>query len=201
MNLNEIWQELNTQPPNNDWANKDIVYQNLKSNDPVGKIIKNVKINTIYAVVISLLYVVVIFKFNLWQVRACLVVVLCYSAAAIVANNKLLKYLTTKNPFESDVLSNLQFHHSAVKKWIRFQERAGFLIYPIAAFGGYMLGGHIGSGKSIESFMAKPFVIGALVVVLAIVLPLTFYMARWMLNYSFGKYLKQIEGYINQLNS
>lgn len=64
-----------------------------------------------------------------------------------------------------------------------------------------MLGGFLGSGKSIDVIMQKPVMIIALLISIAILVPLCFYLARWMCKVAFGKYTEQLKRNIETLKS
>ena len=81
------------------------------------------------------------------------------------------------------------------------QQQAGLLIYPVSATGGFMIGGSVGAGKSITEVMQKPGMIIALLIALIILVPLCFYLAKWMSKKAFGKYAEQLKQNIEMLKS
>ena len=84
---------------------------------------------------------------------------------------------------------------------MKVQQQAALIIYPISAAGGFLLGGVLGSGKSVEVFMSKTVVQVALLVCIIILTPAAYYLARWMYNCSFGKHLAALQKNINDLES
>jgi len=77
-------------------------------------------------------------------------------------------------------------HCESITTWLNNQQKVALIIYPVSATGGFMLGGVIGSGKSVEVLMSKPVVILVLIVTIIILVPICYYLAKWMCNYSFG---------------
>ena len=88
-----------------------------------------------------------------------------------------------------------------LKPWMTTQQMVGIFIYPISAIGGFMLGGTLGSGKDVGTFMAKPVILVILLIVLLTLVPLCYYVAKWMFNYSFGKHLSNIKRNIADLEN
>jgi hypothetical protein len=81
------------------------------------------------------------------------------------------------------------------------QEKVALFFYPIGAVGGFMMGGVIGSGKTIGEFMSKPVVLIALVIVLVTLIPACYYLAKWMNKKAFGDHLEKLKENINQLKN
>jgi hypothetical protein len=81
---------------------------------------------------------------------------------------------------------------------LAFQRKAAIFIYPVACTAGFMWG--LSIETNVAEMMQKPFVIIALVVTIAILTPLSYYLAVWMENISYGKYLIQLETLIFELN-
>ncbi|MCG7859559.1 hypothetical protein MD537_21455, partial [Flavihumibacter sediminis] len=65
--------------------------------------------------------------------------------------------------------------------------------------GGYLSGGILGSGKTIEELMTKPIFVYALPVTMLVLIPICYWLAKWMFNKSFGKHLRSLEGIIHSL--
>ena len=93
----------------------------------------------------------------------------------------------------------LKRHFDSISNWIRIQKRMVLFIYPISAASEFMLGGVIGSGKSVETFMNKPVVILALFITILILMPAASYTAKWLFKKSFGKHLDDLKENIDSL--
>jgi hypothetical protein len=64
-----------------------------------------------------------------------------------------------------------------------------------------MLGGMVGSGRSVSEFMGRPhmaLLLGATIVVMT---PVSYWLGKWMFKVSFGKVLGQVDEYIGGLES
>ena len=173
----------------------------LTSHNPLEKIKKNLLMNMVWGIIICALYVFIIIHFQIWQVQVSISIVLLFSLWALYTAWLQYKKLNTSVSSNSSVLSEMKRHCESIETWLNTQQKVALIIYPVSAAGGFMLGGVIGSGKSVELFMSKPIVILILVVTILILVPACYYLAKWMCNYSFGKHLKTLQQNIQDLES
>lgn len=173
----------------------------LSSKNPLENIKSNLILNIILGLAICILYVFILFYFPIWQVQLTIVITLIFSLWAIYTAFLEYKKINTNVSADNSLLVELKNHHSSLTDWMKTQQRVGIFIYPISAIGGFMLGGTIGSGKDVTSFMVKPSILLILLGVLIILVPLCHLMAKWMFNCSFGKHLKSIDQKIKDLES
>jgi hypothetical protein len=200
MNINKTWGQVNDQQ-DDDLSSlmKTSRLSKFSSHNPLEKIKRNLLINMIWAVLICLLYVVVIFYFRIWQVQLCMGLVLGFSLwalyTAFVQYKKIDSSIMPGNP----VLDELKRHYLSITGWMNTQQRVALFIYPVSAAGGFMLGGVSGSGKPVEVFMTKPAVVVALLIAIAVLVPACWYLTKWMFKISFGKHLKSLKENIDAL--
>ncbi|MBL0234175.1 MAG: hypothetical protein IPQ08_10980 [Chitinophagaceae bacterium] len=173
----------------------------ISSRNPLEKIRKNLLLNMILGVLICLVYVVVIFYFQIWQVQLCTVLVLLFSVWALYTAWLQYKNINSTVSANSPVLDELKRHYRSINNWMNTQQRVALFFYPVSAMGGFMLGGVSESGKSVADFMSKPMVWVALIVALAILVPACWYLTRWMFKYSFGKHLRSLKENIDALET
>ena len=173
----------------------------LTSHNPLEKIKKNLLMNMVWGIIICALYVFMIIHFQIWQVQVSISIVLLFSLWALYTAWLQYKKLNTSVSSNSSLLSEMKRHYESIETWLNTQQKVALIIYPVSAAGGFMLGGVIGSGKSVELFMSKPIVILILVVTILILVPACYYLAKWMCNYSFGKHLKTLQQNIKDLES
>jgi hypothetical protein len=173
----------------------------LTSHNPLEKIKKNLLMNMVWGIIIGALYVFMIIHFQIWQVQVSISIVLLFSLWALYTAWLQYKKLNTSVSSNSSLLSEMKRHYESIETWLNTQQKVALIIYPVSAAGGFMLGGVIGSGKSVELFMSKPIVILILVVTILILVPACYYLAKWMCNYSFGKHLKTLQQNIKDLES
>ena len=154
-----------------------------------------------WGVVIAMIYVFIIIKFPVWQVFLTIGITQVFTIWAVYTAWQQYKNI---NPFASNSLSllaELERNYEGMNNWIKLQKKVAVIIYPISATGGYMIGGIMGSGKTIEQFFNKPVVIIALVLVILILVPCCVYGAKWLFNKSFGKHLAALKKNIDELKA
>lgn len=199
MSIEKDWNKLN-EGQDSDLSSllKSSKLSGLSSKNPLEKIRKNLLKNILSVGIICIGYIAILIYFRIWQVQLSIGIVLLFSLwglyTAIIQYKKLRTTIT-----ELPVLDELKRHHESISIWIKTQQRVALLIYPISAAGGFMLGGVLGSGKSVETFISKPKVMIALVIAVAVLTPAAHYLAKWMANYSFGKHLNALKENIKAL--
>ncbi|MBC7886741.1 MAG: hypothetical protein H7Z13_02555 [Ferruginibacter sp.] len=200
MSIENTWSQINDQP---DDDLSSVLHQprlsKRSSHNPLDKIKRNLLINMIWGIIICVFYIVVIIYFRIWQVQIALAIVLIFSLWALYTAYSVYKKINTNISSANSLLIELKRHQQTITGWMHAQQRAGLFIYPVSAAGGFMLGGVIGSGKPVEVFMSKPIVLIALLIIILLLVPACYYLAKWMCRYSFGKHLDALQKNINDL--
>ena len=176
-------------------------FQKLHSQNPLMKIKRQLILSGFMATILSVLYTFLLINYPFWQLLVCIGILLLFTAAGAYTS---FKYAKSIQPFinaEGSLLQEMEKHYFTIKKWGDIQMKAAILVYPFAAAGGFMLGGMLGSGKSIEFFMSKPKVIVILIITISILVPLSLWLAKFLFNKSFGIHLKKLKAYIDELKS
>lgn len=175
-------------------------FGNIQSNLPLKKLKRNLLIGIFWAVLITSLYVILFFFINLWQVYIALCVLIFFNAWIMIDTWKLYKN-TNENITPSDSLKQeLQKNYNGFQNWWKLQQKTGLFVYPIAAAGGFILGGFWGSGKSVEAFLYNPRMMTILGITVLVLVPIGYYTAKWMFNYAYGKHLKKLKNLIEELS-
>ncbi len=199
MNIEEAWKQMND-------GGQDVTslfrqqVSARSAHSPLDKIKRNLLLNSLFGLLICIAYVIIIVVFPAWEVRACIFIVLVFSLWACAGALRLYRQLRHPLP-PGNLLTELERHVKAVKQWTRLQERVALLIYPVSAAGGFMLGGMLGSGKPVRVFLDKPLMQLALLITILILVPLCYYLARWMNRKAFGRYVDQLSEHIQSLQS
>jgi hypothetical protein len=173
--------------------------QNIHSSNPLQKIKRHLFINICWGLVIILLYVFVMIKFPFWQIWLTIGLTLAFTVWGVCTAYIQYKGIRPGASSQSSLLVEMERHYEGIRNWVKLQMKVAVFIYPVAAVGGFMVGGIPGSGKSIEVFLNKPFVWVALLITVAILVPCGLYTAKWMLAKSFGKYLTVLKKNIDEL--
>ncbi len=172
----------------------------LSSKDPLVKLKRNLLAGAILGLLIAAVYIFIIVKFPVWQVFLCIGIVFAFTLWGSIKSFLLYKDMSRTIP-GNNLLQELENHYSKIKRWMSIQQQASLLIYPVSATGGFMIGGSVGAGKSITEVMQKPGMIITLLIALIILVPLCFYLAKWMSKKAFGKYAEQLKQNIEMLKS
>ncbi|HMO62680.1 MAG TPA: hypothetical protein PKC39_11810 [Ferruginibacter sp.] len=174
--------------------------QRLKSQHPLLKLRRNLLIGMFWAVVISASYIAVFFFTNQWPVVLSLIVLLAFNTYILYLSYKLRQQIPQSIQPGEGLKQELEKHHKSFIRWQKLQERLAILVYPIAATGGFILGGTTSSGKSFEALLARPFFLVALLITVAVLVPLCFLLARWMFKIAYGRHLKNLQQHIDELS-
>lgn len=202
MSLEKQWQHINEQEDEDLSAlMNNPQLKKLTSHQPLQKIKNNLLINMAWGIGIAVCYVLILFFFPYWQVRLCIGIVLLFTLWAISTAYTQYKSIQPTVSSQNSLLAEMKRHHASMILWMKTQERVALFIYPFSTAGGFMLGGAIGSGRSVDYFMSKPVVQIALVISIAILVPLAYWFAKWLFNKSFGKHLKTLGENIQELSS
>ncbi len=100
-------------------------------------------------------------------------------------------------PMDEGLLMNLKNYHAFVSKILKQEERIALFIYPIALTAGFLLG--FTTKATLQEFFNSRTAIILLAVCWVILIPLCHLLAKWMNKVSFGKYLKELEVHIQEL--
>lgn len=200
MSLEQQWKQLDEQ---GDEELRSLLQpqklQRLQSRNPLQKIKSLIVAGLFFSVAITALYGYLLVAYPYWPITVSLAVGIGFNVWVSVTSWQLYRQI---NPFVQEaVLQEMQHYYNSVMIWYRLQERVALFVYPVALAGGFLLGGMEGSGKSIEEIMSKPMMWVALGITIIILVPLCWWLARWMFRKSFGRYLKQLKQNMDALSS
>lgn len=179
---------------------KPQVLDKLHTKSPLATIKKNMFINSLWAVLIALGYLCIIIYFPFWQTRLCIGFLFLFTCWAAYSTFQEYRNIRLDPPAHS-LLEELERNYRNISRWMQQQKRAGIFIYPVSAAGGFMLGGAMGSGKSVDEIMRKPVMWIALLIVTAILVPCGFYLAKKLSHRAFGRHLETMKKNIDDLKA
>jgi len=172
-----------------------------QSVSPLAKLRRGLIINTIWGVFISLLYVYILWAYRYPTVQVAILVVLAFTIWVIIGAYQILKETNNNQVADKPLLVLMKQYHSSIERWMRIQQRMALFIYPISITGGFLLGGVIGSGLSPEAFLGQPYIWLALVICIAILVPASYYLAKWLFKITFGTDLKILQTLIGEMEN
>ena len=199
MNLEKAWKDLENEGSEAFDSVNIQVLEKYKSNNPLKKIERNLKLNIAYGIPICIAFAAIIYWYPFWLVRVIMTLLLRFSVVVVISAVRLLKNISGTGLTKENLLLELEFHYRSVRSWIRNQEIWGACLYPVSITGGFIYGGTVGSGYSIPQLMLKPPILITLVVCWVVLTPLCIWAVRKMFHISFGRYLEQVKANIDEL--
>jgi hypothetical protein len=172
--------------------------KSLPSKDPLALLKKNLVIHIVWAIVISIIYIIVCILFPVWQLILCFGIVFLFTCWSIIAAILLHRKINSAIPGRN-TLGEMEHYYSSIRKWMRVQEKVWLFIYPVSIIGGCMIGAVIASGKPVEEVIQNQAVIIATVIAVVVLVPFCSYLAKVMNRKSFGNYAEQLKNNIRAL--
>lgn len=197
MDLLDVWKKLESEKLEK--PVQGTVSPGKKSKHPVQKLKEAYLTTTIFAAVFLVIFMIIFFQTHEVLVRVLMSLVILAYIFFFVINLNMFNRIKAPLPVERSLREVLQHTHTLISDNIRFQERVGLYIYPVAATAGFFLGASQGA-DDLDKFLDKKVIYVILLVVLVILTPLCFYLARWMYKISYGKCLIELKHLIDELN-
>jgi hypothetical protein len=200
MDLENIWQ----QKGESDDALNRILEQGdfgkLSSRLPLKKLKANLLIGIVWAILITIIYVVVFFYFPIWEVRLTLALLVMSNMLIVTGSLKLYRQVPGTITSSNSLKEELTLHYNSFQQWWSLQQKLSIFIYPIALTGGFILGGVAASEKTVEDLLYNGKMLGILGITIMVMVPLCYWGARWMFNYAYGTHLEKIKATIDELS-
>lgn len=196
MDLREAWKALEI-----DKLQKPVlgaIDLHKTSRHPIQKLKYLYKISTSFAIAFLAGFIALLFVFHEPIVRGSLSLVILSYVFFLMTNLSVYKKIKVELPMDKSLKAVLTYTHDFISSNIRFQERVALFLYPVAGTAGFLMGGSVGSGD-IERMLREKVVIIILIVVLAILTPLCYFLAKWMYKISYGKSLVELKVLIEEL--
>ena len=201
MTINEQWKELESVHDEYFSTMLDMqIIKKLPSKNPLVILKKNVLINSIWAILTGIMYVIVVIVFPFWQVIVCFGIVILFTCWGIMQGLTLYKTISVSFAGQN-ILGEMERHYNNIKRWMSIQGTAWIFIYPVTILGGCMVGGIIGSGKPVNEVIQNPVVGIASLVALVILVPFCIKLGKQMNRKAFGQYIMQLEKDIQALKA
>lgn len=197
MDLREVWKRVEAEKLSQPVAGA--VEVRKTSRHPVARLKRAYLISTAFAMVCLIGFIVLFFKYDEGLIKGSLVLVIAGYIFFFVVNFSTYRKIIVELPVDQSLRKALAHTHDFIADNIRFQERVALYLYPIATTSGFLMGG--ASGGDLDGMLQKKVVIIALLVSVAILTPIGFYLARWMYKVSYGKCLIELKGLINELDN
>ncbi len=196
MDLQEAWKNLDREKLSK--PVKGEVEIRTESKHPVQKLIASFRYALGFIVLFEVIFIYLFIIIPQPVVKIFLALMIVIYALGFAVNYKTLRKIESHFVLDSNFKDSLQVIYESTKTSLAFQRRAWIFIYPLAGTTGFLLG--LSISTDVVEMMQKSKNIIALIITLAIVTPLGYYIAIWMENLSYGKYLIQLETLLAELN-
>jgi len=199
MNKEQNWKDW--QPGDETLENilKPGLVKRLHSKNPLAVLRSKLVSTMIWSLVITLGYFILFFYSPSIWVTLSLVVLILFNSYILYLSYLLYKKIDPNISSKTPVLGELKRHYEEFQRWWQIQQRMAIFVYPIAVAGGFIFGGLMSSGKTLEELFQKQVFSIGLVVSIIVLVPVSIWFARWMFNVSFGKHLKVLKENIDSL--
>ncbi len=198
--LKQLWQEERNGAEMLEQILVSESYKKPADKSPLAKLKTNLAIHIGYALIITVAYALVVFHFPYWQIQGCILLLIVFNLWAIKKAYELYKNIDP-NLWEHNVLQELKSHHHAFTEWEKQSLRVTLFVYPFAIAGGFMLGGTIGMGNTLEAFLAKDMVVPMLLITTILFIPVGYLLTKWFTKIAFGIYVEQLKARIDELEN
>jgi hypothetical protein len=196
MNLQETWKNLDREKLSK--PVKGEIEIQLASKHPVQKLINSFRYALGFIVFFEVVFLYCFIVFPQPIVKAFLALMIIIYALGFLTNYRTLRKIESHFVMDSNFKDSLQVIYDSTKTSLAFQRRAWIFIYPLAGTTGFLLG--LSLSTDVVEMMQKSKNIIALIITLAVITPLGYYLAIWMENLSYGKYLIQLETLLAEMN-
>lgn len=199
MDIEDIWQNSSASDKtlNNMFQQKNI--NSLHSKLPLRKLKNNLMMGIIWALLITVAYIILIFFIHFWQVYFALGVLIIFNIWIMLESWKLYSKIPSTITPSNSLKQELKNNYISFQKWFSLQLKVSLFVYPIAAAGGFIIGGVWGSGKTVEAFLYNARMLTIMAITVLILMAVSYYVAKWLFVHSYGKYLKKIKYLIEEL--
>ncbi|MBX2895219.1 MAG: hypothetical protein KF763_07245 [Cyclobacteriaceae bacterium] len=197
MDLKEVWKKLEREKLALPVVGGAEIYKTSKH--PVQKLIHSFKVALGFVVFFELAFAYLAFSIPQPIVKAAMVVMMIVYIFYFVANYKTLHHIQTTFRMDQNLSHTLQSIYDNTQQSLKFQRKSALFIYPLAATCGFFLG--LSIDRNVEDMLQNKSIWIALLISILILTPTCYYIAIVLERIGYGRYLNQLHGLIQQLNS
>ncbi len=196
MDLQEAWKKLDREKLSKPVKGRIEIH--TASKHPVQKLINSFRYALGFIVLFEVVFTYCLVMAPQPIVKIFLALMIIIYALGFMTNYKTLRKIESHFVMDSNFKDSLQVIYESTKASLAFQRKAWIFIYPLAGTTGFLLG--LSFSTDVVEVMQKTKNIVGLIITLAIVTPIGYYLAVWLENLSYGKYLIQLETLVAELN-
>ncbi len=196
MNLQETWKKLESEK-----LCLPIPEQMQARNDyklPLQKLQNVYRINSWFLVAFLCGFVMLCFVFHEPVVKGGLFLLILIYMLGLAANRSMSKKLELTVSWDQSIKSSLEQIYSSVSSHVRYQERIGLFIYPLAGLVGFLMG-IAAVSDNFSNLIRQKSILLLLLTLLLMLTPLCFWVTKQLHARSYGKYLNDLKQLIHEL--
>jgi hypothetical protein len=161
-----------------------------RASDPLTKLRRNICLNSGFGILIGLLFVALFIQFDNFWVRFFLGVLLIGYAMAIAYNSYLLRKVILTPAADENILIRLRLLHYRMKKALQTVELVALFFYPFSLTAGFVMA--LAEENKLDKLSTEPVLQAILVACYVVIVPICYYVTKWLNQIAFGKEIKQI---------
>lgn len=196
--LQELWKDLERKKKWKELPSNLPFTLSGKSKHPVQKLKWAFALGLAYIAFCEGIFIYLLFAFPQPLVRVFLFLVVLGYVFFFVVNLKVYNFIKKETDFSLNLKQMLVSIHDKVSASLRFQRRAAIFIYPISASAGFLIG--LATEANPTEVMQERAMIISMIITAVVLTPLAYWAARWMENVSYGRYLRQLNELIRNLD-
>jgi hypothetical protein len=196
MDLQQAWKKLDREKLSK--PVKGEVEIRAASKHPVQKLIASFRAALGFIALFEVIFIYFLISIPQPIVKIFLTLMIIVYALGFAVNFRTLRKIESHFVLDSNFKDSLRLIYESTKISLAFQRKAWIFIYPLAGTTGFLLG--LSISTDVVEIMQKSKNIIALIITLAIVTPMGYYISLWLENLSYGKYLIQLETLLLELN-
>ena len=154
-------------------------------------------IKLLFTILFTILYIILVIAYQDLLVRILFGVLIILHIVGIVYFTKQWQRLKAEVLMDQAILEVLKEYHRIITISLRYEHLIGLMLYPVAASAGFFLA--LTQELSWQEIMDSRMIWIVWFVTIVLLTPLSHLLAKWMNKVGFGKYLKKLEGHIEEL--
>lgn len=195
MDLQQAWNKLNVEKLGR--VPDQSVRLEKRSHHPVQRLILGFKVSLGFIIFFELIFVYLVYSMPQLVVKLGMLVMVITYAAGFFWNYRTLVQIQTLFRFDENILKSMKNISTITKASLATQRKSALVIYPLAGCAGFMLG--LSLETDVVETLREPIIFIIMLILIALLTPTAYYLARWMENLSFGKYMRQLDQTIHEL--
>lgn len=197
MDLKEVWKKLEHEKLSQPMMDSDEVYKTSKH--PVQKLIRSFKIALGFVVFFEFAFLYLAIVMPQPIVKIAMAVMMIVYVFYHITNYQTLRHIQTSFRMDQNLSTTLQSIYDNTQQSLKFQRQSALLIYPLAATCGFFFG--LSIERNVLEVLQSQSIWITLLITIAILTPVSYYIAIRLERVGYGRYLDQLRNLIQQLTT